>query len=107
MEPIIKTLVEVMHETKLLHAPWNVGGRNIISLFFGFLVRGKKGGVSREFQKLLCLGMRNTFNMECGAVSLKRNNKEDTSIWRISNDMTWSGIWESENVVTPSREEKN
>ena len=57
MEPIIKTLVEA----KLLHAPWNVGGRNIISLLFGFLVRGKKGGVSREFQKLLCLGMRNTF----------------------------------------------
>ena len=47
MEPIIKTLVEA----KLLHAPWNVGGRNIISLLFGFLVRGKKGGVSREFQK--------------------------------------------------------
>ena len=81
MEPIIKTLVEVMHETKLLHAPWNVGGRNIISLLLGFLVRGKKGGVSREFQKLLCLGMRNTFNMECGAVSLRRNNKEDSKVF--------------------------
>ena len=77
MEPIIKTLVEA----KLLHAPWNVGGRNIISLLFGFLVRGKKGGVCREFQKLLCLGMRNTFNMECGAVSLRRNNKEDTKVF--------------------------
>ena len=63
MEPIIKTLVEAMHETKLklLHAPWNVGGRNIISLLIGFLVRGKKGGASREFLELLCLGMRNTF----------------------------------------------
>ena len=34
MEPTIKTLVEAMHEAKLLHAPWNVGGRNIISLLF-------------------------------------------------------------------------
>ena len=81
MEPIIKTLVEVMHETKLQHAPWNVGGRNIISLLLGLLERGKKGGVSRKFQKLLCLGMRNTFNMECGAVSLRRNNKEDTKVF--------------------------
>ena len=44
MEPIIKTLVEAMHEAKLLHVPWNVGGRNIISLLIEFLVRGKKGG---------------------------------------------------------------
>ena len=61
MEPTIKTLVEAMHEAKLLHAPWNVGGRNIISLLIGFLVRGKKGGARREFLELLCLGMRNTF----------------------------------------------
>lgn len=81
MEPIIKTLVEAMHQTKLVHTPWNVGGRNMISLLFGLLVRGKKGGVSGEFQKLFCLGMRNTFNMERGAVSLRRNNKEDTKVY--------------------------